>query len=122
MTKLLIASTLALLCTSALADSPTMKVGFKVDGGKDQRHYTVALVDKACGAVENKVITPGPGANTRDQIKVCANVEKAGVRLDVEWELHDAGRDISNKSQMFIARGTTQELDGGTAKLAVTLL
>jgi hypothetical protein len=122
MTKLLIASVLALLCTPALADSQTMKVGFKVDGGKDQRHYTVELVDKTCGAVENKVFTPGPGSSTRDQIKVCANIEKTGVRLDIEWELHDATRDISNKSAMFIARGAAQELDGGTAKLGVTLL
>ena len=121
MTKLLIASTLALLCTPALADNATMKVGFKVDGGKDQRHYSVELVDKACGGVEHKTITPGPGPTTRDQIKVCANIEKTGVRLDIEWELHDATRDISNKSEMFIAKGSTQELDAGTAKLGVTL-
>ena len=121
MTKLLIASVLALLCTPALADNSTMKVGFKVDGGKDQRHYTVELVDHACGEVSNKAITSGPGPSTRDQIKVCANVDKTGVRLAIEWELHDATRDISNRSEMFVARGATQELDGGTAKLAVTL-
>ena len=119
MTKLLIGSVLALLCTPALADDSTMKVGFKVDGGKDQRHYTVELVDKSCGEVSNKAMTQGP--STHDQIKVCATIEKTGVRLAVQWELHDATRDISNKSEMFVARGATQELDGGTAKLAVTL-
>ena len=119
MTKVLIASILTLLCTPALADDSTMKVGLKVDGGKDQRHYTVELVDKSCGEVSNKTISAGP--STHDQIKVCATVEKTGVRLAIEWELHDATRDISNRSEMFVARGATQELDGGTAKLAVTL-
>ncbi|HET9988103.1 MAG TPA: hypothetical protein VFQ65_06280 [Kofleriaceae bacterium] len=125
MMKLSIACALALLCTPALADPapapPTMKVGFKVDGGKDQRHYTVELVDKACGEVSNKSSEPAHGTSTRDQIKVCATVEKTGVRLSIEWELHDGTRDISNKSEMLVARGGTQELDGGTAKLAVTL-
>ena len=65
MTKLWIASVLALLCTPALADPApapaptiTMKVGFKVDGGKDQRHYTVKLVDKECGSVSSKTTAP----------------------------------------------------------------
>lgn len=122
MMKLSIAAALALLCTPALADPAppapapsTMKVGFKVDGGKDQRHYTVELVDKSCGEVSNKA------ASTRDQIKVCATVEKTGVRLAIEWELHDGTRDIANRSEMLVARGGTQELDGGTAKLGVTL-
>lgn len=122
MTKLLIASTLALLCTPALADtSPTMKIGFKVDGGKDQRHYTVELVDKACGEVSHKATDQAHNVTSRDQIKVCATAEKDGVRLAIEWELHDGTRDISNRSEMLVARGTSQELDGGTAKLAVTL-
>jgi hypothetical protein len=131
MTKLWIASVLALLCTPALADptpapapapTTTMKVGFKVDGGKDQRHYTVELVDKACGEVSNKQTDVAHNVTTtRDQIKVCATQEKTGVRLAIEWELHDKDRDITNRSEMLLARGAARELDGGTAKLGVTL-
>jgi hypothetical protein len=124
MTKLLIAAALALLTTPALASpnpspavSPTtIQIGFKVDGGKDQRHYTVKLVDKACGSVNAKTT-----AGVNDEIKVCAHVDGANVHLDIEWQLHEKDRDIVNKSEMVITHGVTQELDGGTAKLSVAL-
>ena len=123
MTKLLIAAALALLTTPALASpnpspasSPTtIQIGFKVDGGKDQRHYTVKLVDKACGSVNAKT------AAINDEIKVCAHVDGVNVHLDIQWQLHEKDRDIENKSEMVITHGVTQELDGGTAKLSVTL-
>ena len=61
MTKLLAASALALaLLTAPALAGPnptpaptTIQVGLKVDGGKDQRHYTVKLLDKACGHRED---------------------------------------------------------------------
>ena len=120
MTKLVIAAALALLATPALASpnpSPptTIQIGFKVDGGKDQRHYTVKLVDKACGSVNAKT------AAINDEIKVCAHVDGASVHLDIQWQLHEKDRDIENKSEMVIARGVAQELDGGSAKLTVSL-
>jgi hypothetical protein len=122
MTKLLIAAALALLAAPALASpnppasSPTtIQIGFKVDGGKDQRHYTVKLVDKACGSVNAKT------AAINDEIKVCAHVDGANVHLDIQWQLHEKDRDIENKSEMVITHGMTQELDGGTAKLSVAL-
>lgn len=125
MTKLLIASAIALLTAPALAapnPSPTpsaspttLQIGFKVDGGKDQRHYTVKLVDRACGSVNAKT------AAINDEIKVCAHVDGANVHLDIQWQLHEKDRDIENKSEMVITHGVTQELDGGTAKLSVAL-
>ncbi|MEO8846757.1 MAG: hypothetical protein ABI591_11930 [Kofleriaceae bacterium] len=123
MTKLLIASALALSAAPAVAGpnpppaiSPTtIQIGLKVDGGKDQRHYTVKLVDKACGSVNAKT------AAIHDEIKVCAHVDGANVHLDVQWQLHEKDRDIENDSEMVITRGVTQELDGGTAKLSVAL-
>jgi hypothetical protein len=119
MTKLIIACScsLALLTTPTFAapasptPASTMQVAFKVDG----RHYTVKLVDQACGSVLAK------SATVRDEIKVCARADGAGVHLDVEWQLHDKDRDIETKSEMILPRGATQELDGGTSKLSVTL-
>ena len=121
MTKLFIATALALFASPAFADpSPTLQVGFKVDGGKDQRHYTVKLVDKACGSVSQKTVAPVQAV--RDEIKVCAHAENGAIHLQIEWQLHDKDRDIENKSEMVLARGASQELDGGTAKLTVALI
>jgi hypothetical protein len=116
MTKLFVISALALLCSPALAaPSPTIQVGFQIDGGKDQRHYAVKLVDKACGSVNAKT------AAIADEIKVCAHVDGANVRLEIDWQLHEKDRDIENKSEMVLARGVAQELDGGSAKLTISL-
>lgn len=121
MTKLLVASALALLTAPALAGpNPTpapmtIQVGLKVDGGKDQRHYTVKLLDKACGSVIAKTLVAS------DEIKVCAFNDGANVRLDIKWQLHEKDRDIVNKSELVLTHGATQELDGGTAKLSVSL-
>ena len=121
MTKLLIASALALLTMPALAGNPsppsptTIQVGLKVDGGKDQRHYTVKLLDKVCGSVTAKTNAAS------DEIKVCAFNDGPNVRLDIEWQLHEKDRDIVNKSELVLTHGATQELDGGTAKLSVSL-
>ena len=116
MTKLFVIPGLMFLAVTAhAAPAPTMQVAFKVDGGKDQRHYAVELVDKACGEVSAKT------AVIHDEIRVCAHVEGANVRLEIDWQLHEKDRDIQNKSEMVLARGVTQELDGGTAKLAIAL-
>jgi len=123
MTKLLAASALALaLLTAPALAGPnptpaptTIQVGLKVDGGKDQRHYTVKLLDKACGSVTAKTLVAS------DVIKVCAFNDGTNVRLDIEWQLHEKDRDIVNKSELVLTHGATQELDGGTAKLSVSL-
>ena len=56
-----------------------------------------------------------------DVIKVCAFNDGTNVRLDIEWQLHEKDRDIVNKSELVLTHGATQELDGGTAKLSVSL-
>lgn len=119
MTKIFLA--LALFAAPAFADpNPTYQVGFKVDGGKDQRHYTVKLVDKACGSAFS--YKDEAKNETRDDIKVCAHNDNGGVRLEIEWKLRDKDREISNTSALVLARGATQEIDGGTAKLSVALI
>ncbi len=129
MTKLLVrsfvGSLVAMLCAPALAGpspatapapaSSTLQLAFKLVAGNNQRHYTVKLVDKACGSVRAEQ------GEIHDEIKVCARVEGANVNLGIGWELHDSARVIKNDSTMLLARGATQELDGGTAKLFVTL-
>lgn len=109
----------AMLCTPALAD-PTpasqYKLKLAVEDGKDTRAYTVSLVDSACGEA-----TQYKNAVT-DEIKLCAHAEGASVRLRIDWQLKDKERMIQNKSELVVARKSTQVIDGGSAKLSVALL
>ena len=119
MTKLLAVSfTLFLLCGPALADPPpaTFKVGVTVAWGKEVRRYAVHLVDHQCG------IRAKPEPATLDEIKLCVESEDGGALVRVDWLSRQGPRELSNDSKVIVARGGSVELEGGAAKLTVSLL
>jgi len=109
-------SILAILVAPALADDKTTKLGLTLTSGKDQRHYTLQLADDACGSISSQ----GPEAS--DEIKICQRPDgSTDLRLEVEWQTHHDGHHIKNKSTVIASRGKSFELDGGSAKLAVSV-
>ena len=105
-----------LLCAPVFADtSKTVLVGFSLGAGKDARHYRVQLVPDDCGKVEAKA------AHQSDHIKVCVHPDGKDFRVQIEWETRSGTTELRNHSTVVAARGGTFDVDGGTAKLNVTV-
>jgi hypothetical protein len=119
---------LILLCGLALA-APTpavpqpppsrIQIGFRVEVGKDVRHYAIELVDQRCGEVQS-IVRP-KGQVTEDNIKVCARPEAGKLVVEVDWETKDPSYEVRTKSVGLVARNASFDLDGGTSKLTVTV-
>ena len=107
---------LAVLVSPALADDKTTKLDFKLTVGKDIRHYALSLVADSCGHVE----AHSPQAH--DEIKVCLRPDgNTDLRLEVDWQTRHDDHELKNHSTVIAARGKSFELDGGSAKLAVSV-
>ncbi len=105
-----------LLSAPALADTKSMHLGFTLGAGKDSRHYKLELVTDACGGIEAKA------PDEHDKINVCAKADgNSDVRLEIDWQTTHGDRELRNRSTVVAARGQSFELDGGAAKLTVTL-
>ena len=118
MTKLVASSLfLFLLCGPALADPApsTFDIGFSLTSGRELRHYAIKLVDHDCGGIEAK------SPSTTDDIKVCAHVDGAQIRLQIDWLTREGERELRNKSAVLATRKSSFELDGGGAKLTVSV-
>jgi hypothetical protein len=101
------------LADTPRAPSPTMlQIGLKLDSG---RHYAMKLIDDHCGRVTSKATT------VEDNIKICAHDDGTQVRLDVDWWTRDGNQEVRNDSVGVVAHGSSFDLDGGTAKLTVSL-
>ena len=104
-----------LLCGPALAGTPpqqTLDIDLRIDAG---RHYALKLVDADCGRVSAKA----PGFE--DNIKICARTDRGRILLDVDWATRQGDHEIHNDSKAAVQRGSSFDLDGGTAKLTVSL-
>ncbi len=107
---------IALLCSPALADDKTTKLGFTLTAGKDQRHYALSLVSDSCGQVKSH--TP----EASDEIKVCLRPDgNTDLRLEISWMTKHDDHDLENRSTVIAQRGHSFELDGGGAKLSVSV-
>ena len=107
---------LAVLVSPALADDKTTKLGLTLTSGKDQRHYTLQLAADACGEISSQ----GPEAS--DEVKICQKPDgNTDLRLEIEWQTHHDGHYVKNRSTVVAARGKSFELDGGSAKLNVSV-
>ena len=117
MTKMASASLLvAVLCGPALADNKTLQLGFTLTAGKDTRHYAMKLVADACGTIESKA------PEQQDHINVCMKADSTSeFRLEVDWTTRHDNSELHNRSTVVAARGSSFDLDGGAAKLAVAL-
>ena len=103
---------------SPAAPAAQLVVTLQVESGAELRHYVVLLAEHACGSVE--AVT---AKKTFDQVKVCSDSDGANVRFHLEWQFRDgeSARDIRTTSELVMGHGATQTIDGGSAKLAVTL-
>lgn len=125
MTKLFVSLPFVLaLCGSAFAggtppgaapQAPTYRIGLAITSGKQVRRYAVKLVDHTCGGIEAR----SPVAH--DRVHLCTYTDGNAIRLEVDWSLDEGNHEIKNKSAAHVTRGATFDLDGGTAKLAVTI-
>ncbi|MFT3694913.1 MAG: hypothetical protein QM831_17315 [Kofleriaceae bacterium] len=116
----------SLMVAPALADpqgthtpppnAPSIQIKLAVADGKDVRAYTVGLVENTCGEagqLKNDV---------RDSIRLCAYADGTDVRLSVKWNLKEKDREIQNESELVLAHKGSHTLDGGSAKLTVSML
>lgn len=131
MTKTLVSSALclALLCAPALAAPPAapsppappatalqnVRLKLAVSSGKDVRSYSLDLIDRVCGDVENKSST------LHDEIRACMHADGAAMRLDLEWNLRDHDRELKNKSTVIARPGDQVELYNAGARLTVAI-
>jgi hypothetical protein len=116
MKPLLCSTLLALLCGPALADSKTLDLGFTLGAGNDARHYAMKLVSDACGSIAAKA------PDTQDDIHVCAHPDgPSDFKLEVDWSTRRGDHELHNRSTAIASRGHSFDLDGGTAKLTVSL-
>jgi hypothetical protein len=104
-----------LLCGPALADSKTLQLGLSIGTGKDARHYAIKVINHECGSIDNTA------PERQDTIEVCANDDGTSFRLRVDWKSREGEHEIRNRSAVVVARGDTFDLDGGGAKLNVTV-
>lgn len=111
---------LFLLCGPALADptrGPTtaFDLGFVVSTGAQARYYAIKLVDDTCGSVMHK-----DSGKTEDTIDVCVRAGSQ-VKLEIDWSTRDGQRELRNRSTVIAKRGASFDLQGGGAKLGVTV-
>ena len=107
---------LTLLTAPAFADSKSTTLDFKITSGKDSRHYAVTLVSDTCGRIESHA------PDLRDLIKACVRPDgNSDLRVEIDWESRQGDHEIKNNSTVIAARGKSFELDGGSAKLAVSV-
>jgi hypothetical protein len=107
---------LAVLVSPALADDKTTTLDFKLTVGKDVRHYALSVVSDSCGRLEAK----SPQAH--DQITVCMRPDgNTNLRLEVDWVTKHDDHELKNNSIVIASRGKSFDLDGGEAKLNVSV-
>ena len=104
----------AMLCAPAIADS-SMQLSLQLRDGANLRNHVIALADGTCSKIEDK--TP----DHRDEIKACAKVEGANVRLELMWSTDGAKTSYRNESTVVLARGGGITLGKPDAKLLVKL-
>ncbi len=104
--------------TAAPSTAAQLVVTLQVESGAELRHYVVLLTEHACGSVE--AVT---AKKAFDQVKVCGDADGTNVRFHLEWQFRDgeSARDIRTTSELVMAHGASQTIDGGSAKLRVTL-
>ena len=103
------------LPTVASADPATLQIGVDVTSGTDVRHYQIKLLDDHCGRASQK------SRVAEDELKVCAHVDGASVRLDIEWKTRQGDRETHVETSAMLAHGAHVDLDINTAKLVVAL-
>ena len=106
---------LAMLTAPALAD-PTpqpIRIELQIRIGKDVRNNVMSVVDNSCGRVEDKA------PDHTDEIKACAHVEGANVRLELEWLTRGDKTEYRNQSSVVVAHGAGVEIGKPDAHLLV---
>jgi len=75
----------------------------------------MTLVDDHCSRATSKT------AAAEDDIKVCAHVDAAQVRLEISWTTREGNRESHVDTNAVVAHGGHVDIDINTAKMVLAL-